>query len=65
MNSLLRLLRGGSWYGGSWSSDPGDYRSAYRLLIGPGNAINSVGFRVVCNFTKPDSQGAPHGVAVP
>jgi formylglycine-generating enzyme required for sulfatase activity len=34
--------------GGSWNLDPRDCRSALRGRIQPGNAINSVGFRVVC-----------------
>ncbi|MCP9772456.1 SUMF1/EgtB/PvdO family nonheme iron enzyme [Synechococcus sp. Tobar12-5m-g] len=38
-----RLLRGGSWI-----SDPGRCRSAYRNRVVPGGADDDVGFRVVC-----------------
>ncbi len=38
-----RLLRGGSW-----GSDPGDCRSAYRGGYHPGDSGSTVGFRVVC-----------------
>jgi formylglycine-generating enzyme required for sulfatase activity len=38
-----RLLRGGSW-----SSLPWGCRSAYRVFLNPGDADNSVGFRVCC-----------------
>jgi formylglycine-generating enzyme required for sulfatase activity len=38
-----RLLRGGSW-----DFDPRSCRSAYRIHDVPDNAINDVGFRVVC-----------------
>jgi formylglycine-generating enzyme required for sulfatase activity len=38
-----RLLRGGSWY-----FDPGNCRSAFRFPAQPVNAVELVGFRVVC-----------------
>ena len=38
-----RIIRGGSW-----SSDPGDCRSAYRRCSTPDDRSGSVGFRVVC-----------------
>jgi formylglycine-generating enzyme required for sulfatase activity len=38
-----RLLRGGSWY-----FDPGNCRSAFRFPAKPVNAVELVGFRVVC-----------------
>jgi formylglycine-generating enzyme required for sulfatase activity len=38
-----RLLRGGSW-----RSDPGLCRSAFRFLLLPDLALYSIGFRVVC-----------------
>jgi formylglycine-generating enzyme required for sulfatase activity len=38
-----RVVRGGSWI------NLGQYlRSAYRGVIGPGNGIDSLGFRLVC-----------------
>ena len=38
-----KLLRGGSWF-----SNPGGCRSAYRDHVQPDDALNFVGFRVVC-----------------
>jgi formylglycine-generating enzyme required for sulfatase activity len=37
-----RVLRGGSWYNGSWNC-----RAAYRRRVGPGGRNFNVGFRVV------------------
>jgi len=42
-DSVLRLLRGGSWV-----DIPGCCRSAYRYHCLPVNAFDFVGFRVVC-----------------
>ncbi|MFI0401977.1 MAG: SUMF1/EgtB/PvdO family nonheme iron enzyme [Cyanobium sp.] len=42
-SAAVRLLRGGSWDGNPW-----DCRSAYRDRGLPGNALNFIGFRVVC-----------------
>lgn len=33
---------------GSWLADPGYCRSTYRFLIGPVEALNTLGFRVTC-----------------
>jgi formylglycine-generating enzyme required for sulfatase activity len=38
-----RVIRGGSWF-----SRPGDCRSACRNYINPGDRVNIVGFRLVC-----------------
>ncbi|MFM7641513.1 MAG: formylglycine-generating enzyme family protein [Cyanobium sp.] len=38
-----RLVRGGSWF-----DDPRNCRSATRFQFHPGNAIDGIGFRVVC-----------------
>lgn len=39
----LRILRGGSWI-----TSPYHCRSAFRNWCGPGDRLNSVGFRVIC-----------------
>ncbi len=42
-DSGLRVIRGGSW-----ASDPGSCRSAYRDDFNPGIRLSYIGFRVVC-----------------
>ena len=49
--SMDDLAHGHTWRllrGGSWNNNPRNCRSAHRNHNQPDNAINNVGFRVVC-----------------
>ena len=47
--SSLQVVRGGSW-----STDSGDCRSAFRGMIGPGMRDSNFGFRPACSFPLND-----------